>query len=127
MFKKIKAYLKRIFVDPAEAIRDAKRIVRILRIVRQAINSTPADDILKAIPGNVDDQIVNAIRIALNRLLAVVDAAEKLPTGWPKDTAAQNAILAKSGSIALQQVHNIPELKADGLIQDFYSHTKLQG
>jgi hypothetical protein len=121
---KIKAWFQRNFGDPIKLQRDAKAIVKVLRTAKAVANSAAMDAVLTAIPGQTDDKIIHAVRSALNRLFLIIDEAEKLPTGWPKNEAMQNAIVHKAGSMALQNLHNIKELDADLLISEHYARLK---
>ena len=123
---KIKAWFKKTFQDPIQLQKDAKAIVKVLRLAKDMANSSAMEAVLKAIPGQTDDRIIHAVRSALNRLFLIIDAAEKLPTGWPKNEVMQNAIVAKAGSMALQQLHDIKEIEADMLISDHYRSLKFR-
>lgn len=124
LINKLGAWLRKTFADPAKLQSDAKKIVFCLRYIKLAADSPAAASLVALIPGQFDDKILKAVQTSLARLLAIVDAVEKLPSGLPKDTAAQNAIIHKTGSMALSQLHNLPESEADYIIQRKYNELK---
>jgi len=121
IFIKFKHWVYYAFMHPALILADAKKIIAIMRTIRDAINSPGAAALVAAIPGTVDDRILDAVKSGLDKVLRVVDALNCVENLLPnQNKLTQNAIICKTAAASLMELHNIKEAEADFIIQQTY-------
>jgi hypothetical protein len=120
------AWMRRNFSEPQKLIADTRAIVAALRLIRAAINSPAALELVKTIPGQVDNAILDAIKHGVDKLLNISDAWEDLPDILEGEAEeAKNAFIHKVGSTAVRQLHpRIKEAQADHMVQHEYMAQK---
>lgn len=124
--KKLWLKIKTFFSNPARVLADAKKIVKAMRMVRSVLGTPAANNLVKLIPGYVDDRILEAVKKGLDTVLKYADALQALDDVIPKDNKqVQNAIIHKSASAALRTLYpKMDEATADLLIQKTYTRVK---
>ncbi len=122
MFKKFKAWLKATFTNPAKLIADSKAIIKTLRIIRQALGTPAAQNLINIIPGQIDDRNFSAVKNGLDIVLKYADAIKAIEDILPQaNDQTQNAIFHKTASAALRQLYpSMDEATADLTIQKTY-------
>ena len=122
MFKKFKAWLKATFTNHAKLIADSKAIIKTLRIIRQALGTPAAQNLVNIIPGQIDDRIFSAVKNGLDIVLKYADAIKDIQDILPQaNDQTQNTILHKTASAALRQLYpSMDEATADLTIQKTY-------
>lgn len=120
--KKLWIKIKAFFANPAKVVADAKKIVSAIRIIRNVLGTPAANNLVNIIPGQVDDRILAAVKTGLDEVLKYADALHDIADVLPSSNElTRNAILHKSASTALRQLHpQIDEATADLTIQKIY-------
>lgn len=120
LWNRFKRWVKSVVQDPYRMVRDAKQVIRLVESIRRALDSGIFEYAVKTIPGQYDDQVLQAVKNALDKVLGVKDALDKLPDHWPANELQSNAISHKVASTALKEMYEIDEPEADDLIQQVF-------
>lgn len=123
-WKRFTAWVKRTWNRRDQLAEDAQEIIDALIWVRKALDSSTARAITEMIPGDVDERIRAAIVTALSRLDALRFAQDPA-LGYVKTTPMKDALIHKTASLAIQQLHpNLSDTEADTAAQLFYNKHK---
>jgi tetrahydromethanopterin S-methyltransferase subunit B len=120
----LKAKWAKWFGPDKRLLNDVKKVIAVLKAVRETINNPALDAFTAAIPGNIDDRIVDAVRRALDHILKLEDAVNNFPTEISTNETLLNAVLHKTASTAVAYIGKLKEAEADTLVQVVYHDLK---
>lgn len=124
VWKKFTRWVRNTWSRRDQLAEDAREIVEALIWVRNALDSNTAKAITEMIPGDVDERIRVALVTALSRLDAIRFASDPA-LGYVKTTPMKDALVHKTASLAIQQLHpDISDSKADTVAQLTYNALK---